>query len=155
MSALDISVRAAIREPMINLRRGSKTTMVFIGRDLSVARHLADRIAVMYLGHVIEMGATEEIFTPPFHLCTEALLLAIPIADAGVKKRDVVLEGEIPTALSRPRGYPFQTRRGHKREVSGAVCKREMPPTRTAADGHTVKCDLPVETPKRIEPAFA
>src|SRR5271157_5095951 len=82
--------------------------------DLSVVRYLADRVVVMYLGHIVEMGATEQIFSPPFHPYTEALLAAIPIADARVKKRLVVLEGEIPSALSPPKGCPFQTRCGHK-----------------------------------------
>jgi peptide/nickel transport system ATP-binding protein len=155
MSALDVSVQAAISELLMSLQRESRTTMVFISHDLSVVRYLADRVAVMYLGHILEMGATEQIFTPPFHPYTEALLSAIPIADARVKKRRVVLEGEIPSALSPPSGCPFQTRCGHKRAVPGNLCEREMPPTRTVADGHTIKCHLPVETLKRMEPVFA
>ena len=93
--------------------------MVFISHDLSVVRYLADRVVVMYLGHILEMGATEQIFAPPFHPYTEALLSAIPIADSRVKKRHVVLEGEIPSALSPPSGCPFQTRCGHKRDGPG------------------------------------
>jgi peptide/nickel transport system ATP-binding protein len=155
MSALDVSVQAAISELLMSLQRESKTTMVFISHDLSVVRYLADRVAVMYLGHIVEMGAAEQIFTPPFHPYTEALLSAIPIADARVKKRHVVLEGEIPSALSPPKGCPFQTRCGHKREVSGDLCEREMPPTRTVAEGHTIKCHLPVEILERMEPVFA
>ena len=81
MSALDVSVQAAISELLMNLQRESKTTMVFISHDLSVVRYLADRVVVMYLGHIVEMGATEQIFSPPFHPYTEALLSAIPIAD--------------------------------------------------------------------------
>ena len=84
-----------------------------------MVRYLADRVVVMYLGHILEMGSTEQIFTPPFHPYTEALLSAIPIADLSVKKRHVVLEGEIPSALSPPSGCPFQTRCGHKRDVAG------------------------------------
>ena len=155
MSALDVSVQAAISELLMSLQRESRTTMVFISHDLSVVRYLADRVAVMYLGHILEMGATEQIFAPPFHPYTEALLSAIPIADARVKKRHVVLEGEIPSALSPPSGCPFQTRCGHKRELPGNLCEREMPPTRTVADGHTVKCHLPTEALKRMEPVFA
>ena len=155
MSALDVSVQAAISELLMSLQRESKTTMVFISHDLSVVRYLADRVAVMYLGHILEMGATGQIFAPPFHPYTEALLSAIPIADARVKKRHVVLEGEIPSALSPPSGCPFQTRCGHKRELPGNLCEREMPPTRTVADGHTIKCHLPTEALKRMEPVFA
>ena len=106
MSALDVSVQAAISELLMNLQRELSTTMVFISHDLSVVRYLADRVVVMYLGHIVEMGATEQIFSPPFHPYTEALLSAIPIADPTVKKRHVVLEGEIPSALSPPKGCP-------------------------------------------------
>jgi peptide/nickel transport system ATP-binding protein len=155
MSALDVSVQAAISELLMNLQRESKTTMVFISHDLSVVHYLADRVVVMYLGHIVEMGATEQIFSPPFHPYTEALLSAIPIADAKVKKRHVVLEGEIPSALSPPKGCPFQTRCGHKREVPGDLCERVVPPARTVAEGHTIKCHLPVEALERMEPVFS
>ncbi len=155
MSALDVSVQAAISELLMNLQRESKTTMVFISHDLSVVRYLADRVVVMYLGHIVEMGATDQIFSPPFHPYTEALLAAIPIADPTVKKRHVVLEGEIPSALSPPKGCPFQTRCGHKRDVPGGLCERETPPMRKAADGHTIKCHLSVEALGRMEPVFS
>ena len=155
MSALDVSVQAAISELLMNLQRKSKTTMVFISHDLSVVRYLADRVIVMYLGHIVEMGATEQIFSPPFHPYTEALLAAIPIADPTVRKRRVVLEGEIPSALSPPKGCPFQTRCGHKAGVAGNLCEREAPPMRSVADGHTIKCHLPVEALERMEPVFS
>jgi peptide/nickel transport system ATP-binding protein len=155
MSALDVSVQAAISELLMNLQRESKTTMVFISHDLSVVRYLADRTVVMYLGHVVEMGATAQIFSPPFHPYTEALLSAIPIADARVKKRHVVLEGEIPSAMSPPKGCPFQTRCGHKAQVPGNLCEREVPPARMVADGHMIKCHLPEETLQRMEPVFS
>ena len=155
MSALDVSVQAAISELLINLQRESKTTMVFISHDLSVVRYLADRVVVMYLGHIVEMGSTEQIFSPPFHPYTEALLSAIPIADPTVKKRHVVLEGEIPSALSPPKGCPFQTRCPHKGAVAGNLCEREVPRVRTVADGHTIKCHLPVEALERMEPVFS
>ena len=155
MSALDVSVQAAISELLMNLQRESKTTMVFISHDLSVVRYLADRVAVMYLGHIVEMGATEQIFSPPFHPYTEALLSAIPITDPRVKKRHVVLEGEIPSALSPPPGCPFQTRCPHKKDVPGNLCEREFPPKRVVADDHTILCHLPVERLKRTEPIFS
>ena len=155
MSALDVSVQAAISELLMNLQRQSKTTMVFISHDLSVVRYLADRVIVMYLGHIVEQGATEQIFMPPFHPYTEALLSAIPIADAKVRKRIVVLEGEIPSALSPPTGCPFQTRCGWKAKVTGNLCEREVPPMRTLGEGHTIKCHLPDETLLRMEPVFS
>jgi peptide/nickel transport system ATP-binding protein len=154
MSALDVSVQAAISELLINLQRESRTTMVFISHDLSVVRYLADRVVVMYLGHVVEMGATEQIFSPPFHPYTEALLSAIPVADPLVGKRRVVLEGEIPSAMSPPPGCPFQTRCPHKREVNDRLCEREVPPMRTVAPGHTILCHLPAEALKAMAPVF-
>src|SRR5260370_37424816 len=105
----------------MSLQREAKTTMVFISHDLSVVRYLADRVVVMYLGHIVEMGATEQIFSPPFHPYTEALLSAIPIADAKGKKRHVVLEAEIPSPLSPPTGGPFQTRCGLKGQGQAAL----------------------------------
>ena len=155
MSALDVSVQAAISELLMNLQRQSRTTMVFISHDLSVVRYLADRVIVMYLGHIVEQGATQQIFSPPFHPYTEALLSAIPLADATVKKRVVVLEGEIPSALSPPTGCPFQTRCGWKSRVSGGLCESEVPPMRTVAEGHAIKCHLPVETLEHMEPVFS
>jgi len=155
MSALDVSVQAAISELLMNLQRESRTTMVFISHDLSVVRYLADRVVVMYLGHIVEMGATEQIFSPPFHPYTEALLSAIPIADQRVKKRHVVLEGEIPSALSPPPGCPFQTRCSHKRDVPGGLCDIETPPMREVASGHRIKCHLSAEALSNMEPVFS
>jgi peptide/nickel transport system ATP-binding protein len=155
MSALDVSVQAAISELLMNLQRDSKTTMVFISHDLSVVRYLADRVVVMYLGHIVEQGSTARIFSPPFHPYTEALLSAIPIADAKVKKRVVVLEGEIPSALSPPTGCPFQTRCGWKSQIPDGLCESVVPPLREVAEGHTIKCHLPLETLEKMEPVFS
>jgi peptide/nickel transport system ATP-binding protein len=155
MSALDVSVQAAISELLMNLQRQSRTTMVFISHDLSVVRYLADRVIVMYLGHIVEQGTTEQIFSPPFHPYTEALLSAVPLADANVTKRIVVLEGEIPSALSPPPGCPFQTRCGWKLRVPGGLCERETPPLRTIAEGHSIKCHLTDEALAGMEPVFS
>jgi len=84
-----------------------------------------------------------------------SLLSAIPLADASVKKRVVVLEGEIPSALSPPSGCPFQTRCGWKPRVPGRLCEIEVPPIRTVAEGHTIKCHLPTETLEQMEPVFS
>ena len=154
MSALDVSVQAAISELLMNLQREARTTMVFISHDLSVVRYLADRVVVMYLGHVVETGGAEQIFSPPFHPYTEALLSAIPIPDPSVGKRHVVLEGEIPSALAPPPGCPFQTRCGHKREVAQGLCEREVPPMREVAPGHAIKCHLPLEALRAQPPVF-
>jgi peptide/nickel transport system ATP-binding protein len=103
---------------------------------------LSDRVMVMYLGHVVEMGTTEQIFSPPYHPYTEALLSAVPIADTSIVKKRVVLDGDIPSAMDPPSGCPFQTRCRYKDQVEGGLCDIEVPPMRTLADGHEMKCHL-------------
>ncbi len=142
VSALDVSVQAAVTELLMEIQREAKTTMLFISHDLSVVRYIADRVVVMYLGHIVEQGTTDQIFTPPYHPYTEALLSAIPIADTSVKKKQIVLEGDIPSAMNPPSGCPFQTRCGHKKDVPDALCERELPQVRELASGHQVKCHL-------------
>ena len=110
VSALDVSVQAAVTELLMDIQRDHRTTLLFISHDLSVVRYLADRIVVMYLGQIMEQGTTDEIFAPPYHPYTEALLSAVPIADTRVKKRKVLLTGEIPSPSNPPPGCPFSTR---------------------------------------------
>ncbi len=142
VSALDVSVQAAVTELLMDIQREAKTTMLFISHDLSVVRYIADRVVVMYLGHIVEQGTTDHIFSPPYHPYTEALLSAIPIADTSVEKQHIVLDGDIPSALNPPSGCPFQTRCPRKAEVGGDLCETEMPPARKLGDGHEVKCHL-------------
>jgi len=142
VSALDVSVQVAVTELLMDIQRESRTTMLFISHDLSVVRYIADRVIVMYLGHIVEQGTTDQIFSPPYHPYTEALLSAIPIADTSVKKRHIVLDGDIPSALNPPTGCPFQTRCPYKAQVPGNLCETEVPPTRKMAEGHGVKCHL-------------
>ncbi|GAG09734.1 unnamed protein product, partial [marine sediment metagenome] len=110
VSALDVSVAAAVTELLMDIQREHKTTLLFISHDLSVVRYLSDRIVVMYLGHILERGTTEQIFAPPYSPYTEALLSAVPIADPEVTKREIVLEGNLPSAMNPPKGCPFCTR---------------------------------------------
>ncbi|MEM9332101.1 MAG: dipeptide ABC transporter ATP-binding protein [Pseudomonadota bacterium] len=142
VSALDVSVQAAVTELLMEIQREAKTTMLFISHDLSVVRYIADRVVVMYLGHIVEQGTTDEIFSPPYHPYTEALLSAVPIADTSVEKKHIVLEGDIPSALNPPSGCPFQTRCPRKAQVEGDICEREVPPMRNLGNGHVVKCHL-------------
>ncbi|MEC8319390.1 MAG: ABC transporter ATP-binding protein, partial [Pseudomonadota bacterium] len=139
VSALDVSVQAAVTELLMEIQRHAKTTMLFISHDLSVVRYIADRVVVMYLGHIVEQGTTDQIFAPPYHPYTEALLSAIPIADTRVEKKHIVLEGEIPSALEPPSGCPFQTRCLYKDQVADNLCEREVPPVRDFGTGHDVK----------------
>ena len=108
--------------------------MLFISHDLSVVRYIADRVVVMYLGHIVEQGTTDQIFSPPYHPYTEALLSAIPIADTSVVKKHIVLEGDIPSAMNPPSGCPFQTRCRYKKLVPAALRDRCRRPD--LGDGH-------------------
>ena len=142
VSALDVSVQAAVTDLLMDIQREQKTTLLFISHDLSIVRYLSDRVLVMYLGHVVEMGTTEQVFQPPYHPYTEALLSAVPIADTAIEKKHIVLEGDIPSAMNPPSGCPFQTRCGWKLKVPGGLCETEVPTIRTLADGHQIKCHL-------------
>ena len=154
VSALDVSVQAAVTDLLMEIQRKEKTTLLFISHDLSIVRYLADRVMVMYLGHVVEIGETDQVFSPPYHPYTEALLSAVPIADTSVEKQHIVLEGDIPSALDPPSGCPFQTRCRWKHEVRDGLCDREVPPMRTLADGHEIKCHLPEDKLNTMEPVI-
>ncbi|GAB5445889.1 dipeptide ABC transporter ATP-binding protein [Gymnodinialimonas sp.] len=154
VSALDVSVQAAVTDLLMEIQRREKTTLLFISHDLSIVRYLSDRVMVMYLGHVVELGSTEQVFSPPYHPYTEALLSAVPIADTSVEKKHIVLEGDIPSAMNPPSGCPFQTRCNWKSEVSGGLCDTEVPPMRTLADGHQIKCHLADDILARMDPVI-
>lgn len=145
VSALDVSVQAAVTDLLLEIQKKNLTTLLFISHDLSIVRYLSDRVLVMYLGHIVEMGTTDQIFSPPYHPYTEALLSAVPIADTSVSKKHIVLEGEIPSALNPPSGCPFQTRCMHKHKVEGNFCEKVVPEMRTLSGGLQIKCHLPQE----------
>ncbi len=154
VSALDVSVQAAVTDLLMEIQRNEKTTLLFISHDLSIVRYLSDRVMVMYLGHVVELGSTDQVFSPPYHPYTEALLSAVPIADTHVKKKHIVLEGDIPSAMNPPPGCPFQTRCGWKSKVPGNLCETEVPPQKTVGEGHQIKCHLSDEELARMEPVI-
>ena len=155
VSALDVSVQAAVTELLMEIQREAKTTMLFISHDLSIVRYIADRVVVMYLGHIVEQGTTDDIFAPPYHPYTEALLSAIPIADTSVKKKHIVLDGDIPSALNPPSGCPFQTHCGHKSKEGDNLCEKVLPPIRELADGHSIKCHLSDDYLSKMEPVIS
>jgi peptide/nickel transport system ATP-binding protein len=155
VSALDVSVQAAVTELLMEIQREERTTMLFISHDLSIVRYLSDRIVVMYLGHIVEAGTTDQVFSPPYHPYTEALLSAVPIADTSVKRKRIVLEGDIPSAMDPPPGCPFQTRCRFKDQVDGGLCEKEVPPFRTIKTGHQIKCHLSQQILDRMEPVIA
>jgi peptide/nickel transport system ATP-binding protein len=155
VSALDVSVQAAVTELLMDIQRENKTTMLFISHDLSVVRYIADRVVVMYLGYIVEQGTTDQIFSPPYHPYTEALLSAIPIADTSVVKKHIVLEGDIPSAMNPPSGCPFQTRCRWKQFVPGNKCETEVPPYHELGDGHRSLCWLTDEQLATMEPVIS
>ncbi len=151
VSALDVSVQAAVTGLLTDIQRNLKTTLLFISHDLSVVRYVSDRIVVMYLGRIMEQGTTDEIFNPPYHPYTEALLSAVPIADTSVKKRHIVLEGELPSPVNPPSGCPFQTRCPRK---IGAICETQLPALQQTETGHAIMCHIPLIELSRVKPVI-
>ena len=154
VSALDVSVQAAVTDLLMDIQRENRTTLLFISHDLSIVRYLSDRVMVMYLGHVVEMGTTDQVFQPPYHPYTEALLSAVPVADTRVIRKRIVLEGDIPSAVNPPPGCPFQTRCRWKARVPGGICDTDMPPVRILDGSHQIKCHLPDEELAQMEPVI-
>jgi peptide/nickel transport system ATP-binding protein len=151
LSALDVSVQAAVTELLVDIQRREGTTLLFISHDLSVVRYLSDRIVVMYLGQIMEQGRTSEVFAPPYHPYTEALLAAVPIADQRYSKRKVLLTGDIPSASSPPPGCRFSTRCPYRIE---GTCDRRPPPIQEFAANHRIACHLPREQLAAMQPVF-
>jgi peptide/nickel transport system ATP-binding protein len=155
VSALDVSVQAAVTDLLMEIQSKSRTTLLFISHDLSIVRYLSDRVIVMYLGHIVEAGTTDQVFSPPYHPYTEALLSAVPIADTRIKRKRIVLDGDIPSAMNPPSGCPFQTRCSYKSELPGGLCDKELPPVRNLESGHQIKCHLSDDILSRMEPVIA
>ena len=151
VSALDVSVQAAVTQLLMDIQRDNETTLVFISHDLSLVRYLADRVVVMYLGQIMEQGRTVDVFEPPYHPYTEALLSAVPVADPSIEKTKIVLEGALPSPLDPPKGCPFATRCPRK---LGAICDEARPPVHARPDGHRIACHIPLPALEEVEPVF-
>lgn len=137
VAALDVSIQAQILNLFMDLRRELNLTCLFISHDLGVVEHISDRIAVMYLGRVVEVGTVEKLFSTPFHPYTQALLNEVPRLD----KRDVdfaPLKGEIPSPLDPPKGCHFHPRCAHAMDI----CRQEAPVDREISPGHRARCHL-------------
>jgi peptide/nickel transport system ATP-binding protein len=154
VSALDVSVQAAVLNLLLEIQREHGTTMIFIAHDLSVVRFFSDDIAVMYLGQIVETGPAEAIYAPPYHPYTESLLAAVPIPDPDVEQKHIRLEGSVPSPLNPPSGCRFHTRCPRRKLLpdGGAICEAETPPWQDAGDGHRIFCHIPLETLRSFAP---
>ncbi len=138
VSALDVSVRSQIIRLLLELQERRDLSYLFISHDMSVVRYMADRVGVMYLGHLVEEAPVEELFEHPRHPYTQVLLSAVPTPDPRTHRKRIVLEGDLPSPMDPPGGCPFHTRCPR----AGERCRLEYPSQRTVAAGHTVSCHL-------------
>ena len=138
VSALDVSVQAQVINLLKDLQDELGLTYLFVSHDLSVVEHISDTVGVMYLGGMVELGATEDIFENPLHPYTKALFSAIPTPDPEVKTDRIILEGSIPSPVNPPSGCKFHTRCSECMEI----CKTQVPEEKDMGNGHMVRCHL-------------
>lgn len=138
VSALDVSIQSQVLNLMKDLQDEFQLTYLFIAHDLSVVKHISDRVAVMYLGRIVEIAQKDSLYETPLHPYTEALISAVPSTDVTVKKEKISLKGELPSPANPPKGCAFHTRCPHAYER----CKHERPEMTEQKDGHFVACHL-------------
>jgi oligopeptide/dipeptide ABC transporter ATP-binding protein len=136
VSALDVSIQAQILNLLMDMQQEFGLTFLFIAHDLSVVEHVSDRVAVMYLGRIVELAPTEDLFYQPLHPYTEALMSAIPDLDPDNIMKPVILEGEIPSPANPPPGCPFHPRCRYAQDI----CKTDVPEWKEHRPGHLAAC---------------
>ena len=139
VSMLDVSIRADILNLMYELKDKYNVSFLYVTHDLALARHVCDRIAIMYLGKIMEMGTTDQIVYEPLHPYTKSLMAAVPVPDPTAKRIDVVIKGEIPSPVNPPKGCRFHTRCPQK---IGDICETKEPTIIDSGNGHLVACHL-------------
>ena len=139
VSALDVSIQAQVINLLMDLQKEMGMAYIFISHDLSVIKHISDRVAVMYLGHLVEIADKKDIYAHPMHPYTVALLSAIPVPDRKHKKEKIVLEGDLPSPANPPSGCVFHTRCYKAQDI----CKTEVPELKDCGNGHCCACHFP------------
>ncbi len=138
VSALDVSIQAQIINLLQDLRKEFGLTLLFIAHDLSVVKHISDRVAVMYFGKIVEMASKLELFRSPKHYYTQALLSAIPVPNPQYRRKGKILMGDVPSPIDVPSGCRFHTRCAH----TMSICRNQEPQLREIANEHLVACHL-------------
>jgi oligopeptide/dipeptide ABC transporter ATP-binding protein len=140
VSALDVSIQAQVINLLDELQEEFDLTYLFIAHDLSVVHYVSDRVAIMYLGKIVEVGPTDEVFANPVHPYTQALMAAVPVIDKAARRDRIILEGTVPNPIDPPTGCRFHTRCFAKKR--GEICEKEEPTFMTIGKGHRVACHL-------------
>ena len=148
ISSLDVSVQGSLMNLLMKLQVDKKTSFIFISHDLSAVQHLSDAIAVVYLGHVMEVGDATRVLTPPFHPYTEALLSAVPLADPDAQQSPIRLSGSVPSAMQVPSGCRFHPRCPR---FLGDLCRDHEPPWREGEGDHRVYCHIALDELRELQ----